>query len=76
MAVRFAFGFFLLSPGLIDQVAQSGRCTGLGESPDAKLNREILLAPGPPPLLSFRVYEGRLRGNFGNSGLMLDDAGH
>jgi hypothetical protein len=34
------------------------------------------LAPGPPPLVSFRYYEGKLHQRFGNSELMLDDAGH
>jgi hypothetical protein len=35
-----------------------------------------LLAPGAPPLLSFRYFDASDRGRFGNLGLMTDDAGH
>ena len=35
-----------------------------------------LIAPGPPPLLSFRYYEGRAHHRYGNLDLVLDDAGH
>jgi len=35
-----------------------------------------LLAPGAPPLLSFRFFEGRERRRFGELGLVMDDAGH
>ena len=34
------------------------------------------LAPGAPPLLSFRYLEGRQRHRFGELGLVMDDAGH
>jgi hypothetical protein len=34
------------------------------------------IAPGPPPLLAFRYYEGQQRHRFSNAELMLDDAGH
>lgn len=55
---------------LIQQIADSGRCVDLGESITGPI------APGPPPLLSFRYYEGKQHHRFGNSELMLDDAGH
>lgn len=69
----------LLSPeerGLLVSIAKSGRCTSLGETPDARVSTLSLISPGPPPLLSFRFYEGKLHGRFGNAELMLDDAGH
>lgn len=55
---------------LIQQIAESGRCADLGDSSAGPI------APGPPPLLSFRYYEGKQHHRFGNSELMLDDAGH
>ena len=69
------FSLLLLTPA--EQVADDmGRCVALGESPDARVTREPMIAPGPPPLLSFRYYEGKEHHRFGNSDLMLDDAGH
>jgi hypothetical protein len=35
-----------------------------------------MLAPGAPPVLSFRYFDAADRGRFGNLGLMTDDAGH
>ena len=57
-------------------VADSGRCVTLAEKPDARVEKKPLIAPGPPPLLSFRYYEGKAHHRFGNTDLMLDDAGH
>ncbi len=61
---------------LIRQVSESGRCATVGESADRRVTTQPMIAPGQPPLLSFRYYEGRLHHRFGNSDLMLDDAGH
>jgi hypothetical protein len=61
---------------LIARIADSGRCAGVGETPDSRVGPGMHLAPGPPPLVSFRYYEGKLHQRFGNSELMLDDAGH
>jgi len=58
------------------QVADSGRCVTLAETPDARVEQKPMIAPGPPPLLSFRYYEGKAHHRFGNTDLMLDDAGH
>ncbi len=58
------------------QVADSGRCVTLAETPDARVALKPMIAPGPPPLLSFRYYEGKAHHRFGNTDLMLDDAGH
>jgi hypothetical protein len=60
----------------IARIAASGRCVALGETPDSRVGPGLRLAPGPPPLVSFRYYQGKLHQRFGNSELMLDDAGH
>ena len=62
--------------GLIQQIADSGRCVNLAESADRRVAIKPMIAPGPPPLLSFRYYEGKLHHRYGNVDLMLDDAGH
>ena len=61
---------------VIQQIADSGRCAELGETPDERIAARRMLAPGAPPLLSFRYYEGKMHQRFGNDDLMLDDAGH
>jgi hypothetical protein len=61
---------------VIKRVSESGRCLTVAESPDAKTRDQARIAPGQPPLLMFRYYEGKLHHRFGNSDLMLDDAGH
>jgi hypothetical protein len=61
---------------LIRQVTESGRCVSLAESPDARTKNASQIAPGQPPILTFRYYEGKMHSRFGNSDLMLDDAGH
>lgn len=60
----------------VKEVAESGRCVTLAESPDSRVAPPPALPPGPPPLLSFRYYEGKAHHRMGNSELMLDDAGH
>ena len=78
-----SFVLFLVGFGLgaqefsaLQAVADSGRCATLGETPDARLSPHDRIAPGLPPLLSFRAYETHRNGRFTNSDLMLDDAGH
>ena len=66
----------LLSLVLTEQMADSGRCAALGESPDARVSPRAMIAPGAPPVVSFRLYQGKEHHRFGNSDLMLDDAGH
>jgi hypothetical protein len=56
--------------------AISARCAAFAESPSARVAPTPLIAPGPPPLLSFRYYEGRMHHRYGNLDLVLDDAGH
>ncbi|MBV9760834.1 MAG: hypothetical protein JO340_09745 [Acidobacteriaceae bacterium] len=82
--MKFALGIAALfaavalsgNDSLLAQISASGRCATLAESPDARVSTEPLIAPGPPPLISFRYYEGKLHHRFGNAELMLDDAGH
>lgn len=69
----------LLSPEerlLVQAISESGRCSTLADTPDTRVASVPLISPGPPPLLSFRFYEGKLHHRFGNAELMLDDAGH
>jgi hypothetical protein len=60
----------------IESILESGRCVQAGESPSEKVADRRLIAPGLPPLLSFRYYEGKQHHGFGNTDLVLDDAGH
>ena len=45
-------------------------------TPDERVAHSSMIAPGAPPALSFRYYEGKLHHRFGNAELLLDDAGH
>jgi hypothetical protein len=58
------------------QIVDSGRAMTVGETPDARVSPARQIAPGAPPLLSFRYYEGKKHQRFNNTDLMLDDAGH
>ncbi len=61
---------------LIRAIADSGRCATMAESADERVSPRVEIAPGQPPLLSFRYFEGQMHHRYGNSDLMLDDAGH
>jgi hypothetical protein len=61
---------------LTEAVVQSGRVVDMAEAPSERLSAPLLLAPGAPPVLSFRYFDASDRGRFGNLGLMTDDAGH
>jgi hypothetical protein len=60
----------------IAAIVQSGRVLEIGEAKDRLADPGKLIAPGAPPLLSFRYFQGADRHRFGNLNLMLDDAGH
>ena len=62
--------------GLVEQVSASGQVVGIAASPEERLAPPARIAPGAPPVLGFRVIEGRLRHRFGDLDLVLDDAGH
>ncbi|SPF44852.1 hypothetical protein SBA4_3260023 [Candidatus Sulfopaludibacter sp. SbA4] len=61
---------------LIEAITLSGRVVGMSELPSERLSPPMLIAPGAPPVLSFRYFDATDRGRFGNLGLMTDDAGH
>ena len=61
---------------LIAHIAASTRVLQLAESPSARISKPPAVAPGAPPLLSFRYFEGKQRHRFGNLDLVMDDAGH
>ena len=58
------------------EVAASGQVLEIGQTPSERVAPPPLIAPGPPPLLSFRYYDAQQRHRFSNTELMLDDAGH
>jgi hypothetical protein len=76
LKTAFLWAALFTKPDAVQQVVDSGRCVTLAETPDARVAAQPQIAPGPPPLLSFRYYEGKLHHRFGNTDLMLDDAGH
>jgi hypothetical protein len=71
--------FFLASQqqeSLVKQVATSGRVLEIAVTPSERLAPPVQVAPGAPPLLSFRFFEGKERHRFGELDLVIDDAGH
>jgi hypothetical protein len=64
------------SDALIKRVAESGRVLEIALTPSERLSPRPQIAPGVPPLLSFRFFEGRERHRFGDLDLVIDDAGH
>ena len=65
-----------VTAGALDDFESSGAIINLCEPPSERLNGSGLIAPGAPPVLSFRYFDAGDRGRFGNLGLMTDDAGH
>jgi hypothetical protein len=61
---------------LVKQVAASGRVLEIAIPPSERLLSGPRIAPGAPPLLSFRFFEGKQRYRFGELDLLIDDAGH
>jgi hypothetical protein len=61
---------------LTSRIAASGQVLQIGETPSKRVTPPPMIAPGPPPILSFRYYEAQQRHRFSNTELMLDDAGH
>jgi len=61
---------------LIEAITLSGRVVNISEPPSERLSPPMLIAPGAPPVLSFRYFDATDRGRFGGLGLMTDDAGH
>ena len=61
---------------LIRQIAISGQVVEIAAPPSEGLAPSARIAPGAPPLISFRAFEGKQRHRFGDLDLVLDDAGH
>jgi hypothetical protein len=61
---------------LVQQTIDSGRAISCAESPSDRLNPTVLIAPGSPPVLSFKTFDAAERGRLSDVGLMTDDAGH
>ena len=61
---------------LMMQIAASGRMATIAQSPSERIAPFARLAPGQPPLLAFRYFEGKDRRRFNGLDLVLDDAGH
>ncbi|HEU0006716.1 MAG TPA: hypothetical protein VFS12_12055 [Terriglobia bacterium] len=61
---------------LIAHVAASARALQVTESSSERISKPPAVAPGAPPLLSFRYFDGKQRHRFGNLDLVMDDAGH
>ena len=70
----------LLASGEVERltklVAESGRVAGIATPASERLAPPPKIAPGAPPLVSFRLFEGKLRHRFSDLDLALDDAGH
>jgi hypothetical protein len=76
IAVGLLFLLANQSDPLIKQVAESGRVLELAITPSQRLSSVPQIAPGAPPLLSFRFFDGKDRHRFGELDLVIDDAGH
>jgi hypothetical protein len=60
----------------VKQIANSGRVQLIGETSATRLQPAASLAPGAPPILAFRYFDGLARHRFGDLDLVMDDAGH
>jgi hypothetical protein len=65
-----------IASALLQIILASGRVNLLAETPSERVSPPRWIAPGAPPLLSFRYFEGQARHRFGNFDLVVDDAGH
>ena len=74
--MRAAMFLFLLQIAGGPGATTFERAAAVASSPEDRVNPRPQIAPGPPPVLSFRYYEGSEHGRFSGSDLVLDDAGH
>ncbi len=61
---------------LIADIARSGRVLETGRAKERLADPRKQIAPGAPPLLSFRYFDGADRHRFGKLDVIMDDAGH
>ena len=76
VCVLLMFASNQLTVTLIHRVATSGQVVEIATPPSERLAPAARIAPGAPPLVSFRALEGKQRHRFGDLDLVLDDAGH
>ena len=67
---------FWLAPSLVEAISKSGQVVGIADTPSERVVQAVQIAPGAPPVLSFRLFEGKMRHRFNDLDLVLDDAGH
>ena len=60
----------------VNETISSGRVASIGESSSERLSPTARIAPGNPPILAFRYFDGQTRHRFGELDLVMDDAGH
>ena len=61
---------------LLMAIIRSGRVVELATSTQERISPRVEIAPGAPPVLSFRLFEGQEHHRFSDLDLMVDDAGH
>lgn len=61
---------------LIADIARSGRVLETSDAKERLADPRKQVAPGAPPLLSFRYFDGADRHRFGKLDVIMDDAGH
>ena len=61
---------------LVEEIDRSGQVLTIAEKADERAEPPLRLAPGDPPLLAFRYFEGQSKHRFGQLDLVMDDAGH
>jgi hypothetical protein len=61
---------------VLQKIVKSGRVVEIATPISERVEEKRQLAPGAPPVLSFRLLDGRVRHRFGDLDLVLDDAGH
>jgi hypothetical protein len=61
---------------LVAKIARSGRVIEILPASERLRDPSKDIAPGAPPLLAFRYFDGADRHRFGKLDLMVDDAGH
>ena len=76
LAIALLYALDQRTTVLVEQITLSGQAVELATPPSERLAPPGLIAPGAPPLLGFKVMEGKLRHRFGDLDLVMDDAGH
>ena len=60
----------------IQKILESARVAEVAVPPVERMRPASKIAPGPPPVLSFRLFQGKERNRYANLDLVIDDAGH